>query len=118
MKQATVKSLGAAALGAAFAATTAGSASAAVTDTVQQTADDVVNTLPAGSAEVLDTGTAALSGNSTELPVLDTALSHTETSATGDVVGPAESLLGGLPVAPSEITGLPAEDMISGLHML
>ncbi|MGP3966975.1 ATP-binding protein [Streptomyces sp. 6N223] len=113
MKQATVKTLGAAALGAAIAATGAGSASAVGLDGVQDTAGNLVRTLPVEetaddlpgeSGEIVKTGTEVLTGENAELPLASDALSHTTQgeSSTSSSTDPNQ-LLGGLPVG--ELTG-------------
>ncbi|RKN46900.1 ATP-binding protein [Streptomyces hoynatensis] len=130
MKQSTVKTLGAAALGAAFVAAAAGSASAApLSSGVQSTTDDVVHTLPVHEAadtlpgrsgEVVETGADMLSGESSALPVADQTLSHTAANAPGQaetLLEPATQLLGGLPIQPDGLAGLPASDLLGGLHL-
>ncbi|MFJ8462799.1 ATP-binding protein [Streptomyces swartbergensis] len=102
MKQSAAKSLGVAALGAAFAATGAGAANAApaVPDTAQALetvtqalpAEQLSQTLPAGSAEAVGQGqTLAGTGLTAAQPVAGQLLAQGPT-------GPAASLLGGLPV--------------------
>ena len=130
MKQSSVKTLGAAALGAAFAAAAAGSASAAtLPDGVQSTTDQVVHTLPVHEAadqlpgrsgEVVETGADLLSGETGALPVADHTLSHTAANAPAQaetLLEPATQLLGGLPVQPDGLAGLPVSDLIGGVHL-
>jgi hypothetical protein len=111
MKQATVKTLGAAALGAAIAATGAGSASAVGLDGVQETAGDLVHTLPVDETaddlpgdggEIVRTGTKVLTGKNSTLPLASDALSHTTQG--GSVTADPGQLLGGLPLGGS-LTG-------------
>jgi hypothetical protein len=108
MKQSAVKTLGVAALGAAFAAAGAGAANAAPAvpdptrsvDTVTSAVPggDVATTLPAGGAEALPAAPAAPTADLTA-PVTDLA---------GGV--PAADLIGGLPAGqlPIQGPGLPA----------
>jgi hypothetical protein len=102
MKQSAAKSLGVAALGAAFAATGAGAAHAApaVPDTAQTLetatqalpAEQLSRTLPAGSGEAVGQGqTLAGTGLAAAQPVAGQLLAQGPT-------GPAAKLLGGLPV--------------------
>jgi hypothetical protein len=110
------KTLGAAALGAALAASAAGTASAAVISDVENTAADAVRSLPvedaaAGlpgeSGEVLTTGTDLITGDK-QLPLADDTLSHTlpaQTSSSSDLGQTAQNLLGGLPVNGTDLTG-------------
>lgn len=116
MKQATVKTLGAAALGAAIAATGAGSAAALGLDGVQQTAGDLVHTLPVEEAanklpgesgEVVTAGTRVVSGESTQLPLTSETLSHVADTGSNAVNGDPGQLLGGLPVGELTDGGLP-----------
>ncbi|MFJ2767530.1 ATP-binding protein [Streptomyces sp. NPDC087300] len=96
MKQSAVKTLGVAALGAAFAAAGAGAATAApalpdatgALGTVSSVLplDQAAKTLPAGAPESLTAGQNALSGG----------LAGVEKPGPGD---PVSGLLGGLPVA-------------------
>jgi hypothetical protein len=117
MKQATVKTLGAAALGAAFAAAGAGTASAVGLDSVQATAGDLVRTLPVedtadklpgDSGEVVTTGAKVLAGDDATLPLASDTLSHTAQTSGGNsaVPGDPSSLLGGLPVGGLPVGGL------------
>ncbi|MEV6028749.1 ATP-binding protein [Streptomyces sp. NPDC052036] len=105
MKQSAAKTLGVAALGAAFAAAGAGVASAAPAaqdiagpDTATQALplDNVTGALP-GAGEVLGQGQRALG---TAVPAVQRA------AADGPVV-PVGGLLGGLPVKPLPTQGLP-----------
>ncbi|MGK5532428.1 ATP-binding protein [Streptomyces sp. URMC 129] len=127
MKQATQKTLGVAALGAAIVAAAAGTASASVTDDVKQTTGDVVNTLPlhetadklpGDSGEVVRTGTDVLTGETDALPVAEQTLSHTTSAATGDdLLKPATELLGGMPINPTSELGVPTDDLLGSLHL-
>ncbi|MBT2487410.1 ATP-binding protein [Streptomyces sp. ISL-96] len=120
MKQSAAKTLGVAALGAAFAAAAAGSASAApalpavpdLTGTLSSVTttlpvQDVVTKLPGGAPEALAGAQNALTGAATTLPA---ALGEATSKATpsGEKGGPrsadpVKGLLGGLPTG-----GLPA----------
>ncbi|GAA2948211.1 MULTISPECIES: ATP-binding protein [Streptomyces] len=102
MKQSAAKSLGVAALGAAFAATGAGAANAApaVPDAAQTLgsvtqalpAEQLSQTLPAGSGEAVGQGQSlAGTGLATAQPVAGQLLAQGPT-------GPGAGLLGGLPV--------------------
>jgi hypothetical protein len=111
-----IKTLGAAALGTALAASAAGTASAAVITDVGETAGDVVRTLPVDDAaaglpgdsgEVLATGTDLITGDQ-QLPLANDTLSHTmptQTSSSGGLGQTAQGLLGGLPVNGTDLTG-------------
>ncbi|MFF9319585.1 hypothetical protein ACF1BP_13350 [Streptomyces sp. NPDC014735] len=96
MKHSAARTLGVAALGAAFAAVTAGTASAAVLPT-----DAAATALPvAGSA----LGAAAKPG-----PVEETAtklLGTGQQKLVGDVTTPVKGLLGGLPAGGAKTGGL------------
>ncbi|MGI5428233.1 ATP-binding protein [Streptomyces sp. CA-179760] len=102
MKQSAAKSLGVAALGAAFAATGAGAANAApaVPDATQGLesvtqalpAEQLSQTLPAGTGEAVGQGQSlAGTGLAAAQPVAGQLLAQGPT-------GPAGGLLGGLPV--------------------
>ncbi|WP_028812197.1 hypothetical protein [Streptomyces flavidovirens] len=114
MKQSAAKTLGAAALGAAFAAAAAGSASAApvapaVPDltgavssaTTTLPAQDVAGKLPGGAPEALTGGMSALTGSATTLPA--TAAESLAKARAAEAKGgpgsadPVKGLLGGLP---------------------
>ncbi|WP_103504389.1 MULTISPECIES: hypothetical protein [Streptomyces] len=110
MKQATVKSIGAAALGAAFAVTAAGSASA-VTDTVTKTAGDVLQMAPVDSLPVdkLDTLSA------------DQTLSHSQVKPGGngsqdELLNAAGDLLSKTASNPTELTENPTQ-LLGGLPL-
>jgi hypothetical protein len=114
MKQATVKTLGAAALGAAIAAAGAGSASAVGLEGVHETAGDLVHTLPVEEAaddlsgesgEIVRTGTKVLSGSNSTLPLASDPLSHTTQG--GSLTTDPGQLLGGLPLGSLTSAGLP-----------
>ncbi|WP_055493323.1 hypothetical protein [Streptomyces sp. TP-A0356] len=110
MKQSAAKTLGVAALGAAFAAAGAGVASAAPAvpdgaglDTVTQAlpTGDVTKVLPPGTGDVLGQGQNALGGAvAATRPVAERAV-------TGGPAAPAAGLLGGLPVKGLPAHGLP-----------
>ncbi|MGW5614607.1 ATP-binding protein [Streptomyces sp. NPDC003877] len=117
MKQSAAKSLGVAALGAAFAAAGAGAANAApaLPDTAQ-TLETVTTALPAeqlsqtlpGSGEALGQGqTAAGAGLTAAQPVAEQLLAEGPT-------GPAAKLLGGLPVQGLPTHGLPVNGIPVG----
>ncbi len=127
MKQATVKSLGVAALGAALAVTAAGTASAAITDGVHETAGELVGTLPleeaaaelpGESGEVVDAGRRVLTGEA-KLPLADDTLAGTQAAPTGqipptsgDLSTGSGDLLGGLPVGGESLnSGLPLQGL-------
>jgi hypothetical protein len=116
MKQATVKSLGVAALGVALSAVVAGTASA-VTDDVEQTAGGVVNSLPdVGQDDVFPDDDDQM------LPLAGETLSGTSKASPLDgLTDPVTDLLGGLPVDPSTATGalggLPLGSLTSGLPL-
>jgi len=110
MKQSAAKTLGVAALGAAFAATGAGVASAApavpdassALDTVTQTlpAENVTKALP-GAGETLGQGQGALgAGVAAAQPAVAKVLA-------GGPAAPVAGLLGGLPVKGLPTHGLP-----------
>ncbi|MFI7012903.1 ATP-binding protein [Streptomyces sp. NPDC050164] len=110
MKQSAAKSLGVAALGAAFAAAGAGAANAApaVPDTTQ-TLETVTQALPAeqlsqtlpGTGEVLGQGqTATGTGLAAAQPVAEQLLAEGPTGSAG-------KLLGGVPVEGLPAHGLP-----------
>ncbi|MEU7045321.1 hypothetical protein [Streptomyces varsoviensis] len=114
MKQGTIKTLGVAALGAAFAATAAGTAAAAgPVETVAPTVADAVDSLPvstvgklAPGGEALATGQTAFSTvTRTAAPVADQAL-NTVTSAG------AQELLGGLPATRRTAQALPTGEIV------
>ncbi|GGT57472.1 hypothetical protein [Streptomyces purpureus] len=114
MKQSAAKTLGVAALGAAFAATAAGTANAASLPDVTSTlggvtqnlpvAGDVLEKLPAGAPESLLAGKSALDSGTQALPgaVGQLAESAPQTIANS----PVKQLIGGLPVNGLASTGL------------
>ncbi|MFJ4976057.1 ATP-binding protein [Streptomyces coeruleorubidus] len=118
MKQSAAKSLGVAALGAAFAAAGAGAANAAapaLPDTAQ-TLETVTQALPAeqrsqtlpGSGEALGQGqTATGAGLAAAQPVAEQLLAQGPT-------GPDAKLLGGLPVEGLPTHGLPVNGVPVG----
>jgi hypothetical protein len=97
MKQGTAKTLGVAALGAAFAAAGAGSASAATGDVLHSVPlGDVTKTLPAGASESVTAGQQALDHTAgTVVPAARKGL-----AAVPVAKGGTRSLLGGMPVSP------------------
>lgn len=107
MKQATVKSLGTAALGAAFAVTAAGSASAV--------GGDVLGTLPVESAvnslPLNDVGNLAADQTLSRTPAADDRI------LSGDVVGEAAGLLSNAPTDPNALTSDPAGQLLGGLPL-
>ncbi|WP_052848766.1 hypothetical protein [Streptomyces avicenniae] len=123
MKQSTKKTLGAVALGAAFAAAGAGSASAvSPLDGVSQTAGgmvrtlpahDVAQTLPGDSGELVETGTGMLTGKTDALTTAHQTLSATQATP----LGQAGELLGGLPVDPAESLGIPTDQVLDGIQI-
>jgi hypothetical protein len=107
MKQSAAKTLGVAALGAAFAATGAGAANAApAVPDATGTLDSVTSALPAQSVSqaLPGAGAAVAQGK----PTLERGLSSVQPSARRALAdgpsAPVTGLLGGLPVAPG---GLP-----------
>ncbi|WP_328583315.1 ATP-binding protein [Streptomyces sp. NBC_00370] len=114
MKQSAVKTIGAVALGAAFAATAAGSASAAplpdpagALDTVTQTlpVDEVASQLPAGASDGVTASRSALGTvRQTSPQVLDAV----------KTANPVGGLLGGLPVNGLAQGGLPVNGIPLG----
>ncbi|MFI6642132.1 ATP-binding protein [Streptomyces sp. NPDC050504] len=130
MKQSAAKTLGVAALGAAFAAAAAGTASAAVAPGVPDAGaalESVTHTLPveqaatklpagapeslAASQKALGTGVSSLPSAAESLPATaGKALSQVTTAAqksTGKTGDPVGGLLGGLPVGALPTSGLP-----------
>jgi hypothetical protein len=108
MKQATVKSLGAAARGAARPAPAAGPAPAAAG------AGDVLQVLPVESA------LNSLPLNEVGNLAADQTLSHAapaEDALGGDLLGEATGLLGGVPADPNELTQDPAGKLLGGLPL-
>ncbi|MBM7089115.1 ATP-binding protein [Streptomyces sp. NPDC012461] len=117
MKQSAAKTLGVAALGAAFAATGAGAATAApalpdagsALDTVTQAvpAENVSGVLP-GAERALETGQqVAGTGMTAAQPVAQQLLSEGPTQ-------PVAGLLGGLPLAGLPTQGLPVNGLPLG----
>ncbi|MET8447374.1 ATP-binding protein [Streptomyces sp. NPDC005209] len=120
MKQSAAKTLGVAALGAAFAAVGAGAANAApaAPDAPQaaQALDTVTSTLPTGNVskalpgagEALTHGQAAVgTGLAAAQPVAEKVLAEGPT-------GPAKGLLGGLPLQGLPTHGLPVNGIPLG----
>ncbi|MFF2327773.1 MULTISPECIES: hypothetical protein [unclassified Streptomyces] len=103
MKQSAVRTLGVAALGAAFAAAAAGTASAAV--------------LPAEVATALPVAGSALETTARTLPVQDTAtklLGTGQQKLVGDATAPVKGLIGGLPAGGLTTSGLSANGLPLG----
>ncbi|MEW2487097.1 hypothetical protein [Streptomyces sp. NPDC048411] len=95
MKQSAARTLGVAALGAAFAAAAAGTASASA--------------LPVGAASALPAAGSALGTATQSLPVQDTAtklLGSGQTKVVHDAASPLGGLLGGLPAGGVKANGL------------
>ncbi|WP_181727681.1 ATP-binding protein [Streptomyces sp. PT12] len=122
MKQAIVKSIGVAALGAAFTAAVAGTAAAAPTDSLSGAATDVTRTLPAldsttldrttsGTGDLVRSGTGLVRGATESAPLAADTLAHTEKKPGGGLTG----VLGNLPIDPSGL-GLPT-DALSGVSL-
>ncbi|MFI1679363.1 ATP-binding protein [Streptomyces sp. NPDC020607] len=104
MKQSAAKSLGVAALGAAFAAAGAGAANAVPADPAAALGP-VSSVVPAaGATESLSAGQNALGSglNATE-PVLN----NVKGPKPGGPTSPVSGLLGGLPLGGSGVNGLP-----------
>ncbi|MFR9725817.1 ATP-binding protein [Streptomyces sp. MS19] len=124
MKQSTKKTLGAVALGAAFAAVGAGSAAAvAPLDGVSETAGGVVRTLPAHdvartlpgeSGEVVEAGAGMLTGKTDAVTTAHHTLSATQAASP---LGQATELLGGLPVNPADSLGIPTSQVLDGVSI-
>lgn len=135
MKQGTKKSLGVAALGAAFVAAGAGVASADSAETVRGAADttagaveqapleDVAKGLPATSPELVGEAQDIGVGATRQLPdTTDRLLTEDEDkNALGgspeqrEQSGPAKKLLGGVPVAGGLAKQLPADQVAGDL---
>ncbi|MGW0777656.1 ATP-binding protein [Streptomyces sp. NPDC002835] len=133
MKQSAAKTLGVAALGAAFAAAAAGSASAASTVPAPTQAlgnvshtlplNEITGKLPAGAAETLTGGQGAITDSASTLPA--STLPATAQGAVGEVApagatDPVAGLLGGLPVLGGgsplgALGGLPVSGLVPGL---
>ncbi|MFB6779817.1 MULTISPECIES: hypothetical protein [unclassified Streptomyces] len=95
MKQSAARTLGVAALGAAFAAAAAGTASASA--------------LPVDAASALPVAGSALGTATRSLPVQDTAtklLGSGQTKVVHDATSPLGGLLGGLPAGGVKANGL------------
>ncbi|WP_320780383.1 ATP-binding protein [Streptomyces sp. CRN 30] len=121
MKQSAAKTLGVAALGAAFAAAGTGAAEAApgVPD-LASTVDGVVRTLPAetvgqvapGAGNALDAGQRAThTGLTTAQPIAEQVVA--DQVAKGPT-GPLAGLLGGLPLKGLPTSGLPVNGLPLG----
>ncbi|MFD4862444.1 hypothetical protein [Streptomyces atratus] len=104
MKQSAVRTLGVAALGAAFAAAAAGTASATV--------------LPAdAAATALPVAGSAVENTTRTLPAQDTAtklLGTGRQKLVGDATTPAKGLIGGLPAGGLSTSGLSANGLPLG----
>ncbi|MBQ1093991.1 ATP-binding protein [Streptomyces sp. B93] len=118
MKQSAAKSLGVAALGAAFAAAGAGAANAApdLAGVSNQALDTVTRTLPAenveravpGSSQALAQGQRVLgTGITAAQPAVQQLLAEGPT-------GPAAALLGGLPTQGLPVKGTPVNGLPLG----
>ncbi|TVZ93478.1 ATP-binding protein [Streptomyces sp. BK340] len=117
MKQSAAKTLGVAALGAAFAAVGAGAANAApAVPDATQALDTVTQTLPAqnvgkalpGAAEALTQGQGALGGG------LAAAQPTVQKVLAGGPTAPAVGLLGGLPLQGLPTHGVPVNGIPLG----
>jgi ABC-type transport system substrate-binding protein len=144
MKQSAVKTLGVAALGAAFAAAGAGAATAApaapaapgaaavLADTASTLPlGDVASTLPPGAPEAVTAGQSAVgSGLTAAAPTVDRLVESTKQdkgdkgdqgaeAAKPAAADPAKGLLGGLPVADAlPLQGLPLQGLpVQGLPL-
>ncbi|MER6567082.1 ATP-binding protein [Streptomyces sp. NPDC001093] len=117
MKHSAVRTLGVAALGAAFAAVGAGAANAApaVPDATPPL-DTVSRTLPAGDAGIAQPGTTdALSRGQDALGAgMAAAQPAVENALQGGATGPVHSRLGGLPVQGAPVHGLPVNGIALG----
>jgi hypothetical protein len=128
MKQSAAKTLGVAALGAAFAAAAAGSASAASTVPAPTQAlgnvshtlplNEITGKLPAGAAETLTGGQGAITDSASTLPA--TAQGAVGEVAPAGATDPVAGLLGGLPVLGGgsplgALGGLPVSGLVPGL---
>ncbi|MCX3059366.1 ATP-binding protein [Streptomyces beihaiensis] len=109
MKQSAAKTLGVAALGAAFAAAGAGAANAAAPALPDTTGalDSVTSTLPAGGTQALPQAESALNNAmTTARPVVEKVAPHVLPGDQGGQGAPS-GLLGGLPVNGLTGQGLP-----------
>ncbi|CAM5262148.1 hypothetical protein GCM10010329_04260 [Streptomyces spiroverticillatus] len=118
MKQSAAKTLGAAALGAAFVAAAAGSASAAAAPAAPDAAaalgavsqalpvDQVASKLPAGGPEALKAGQDAL-GKSAMTAPQTAEKTLPQVMPAGEGQDPVNGLLGGLPTKGLPTGGLP-----------
>ena len=126
MKQGTKKSLGVAALGAAFVAAGAGVASADTQDAIGPVADtasdavqdapveDLAQNLPAGSPELAGEAQDLTAGVTGELPETTEKVLPKEkdsNAASEQLAGQGKQLLGGLPVAGDVAKNLPANEL-------
>ncbi|MFI5802643.1 ATP-binding protein [Streptomyces sp. NPDC051561] len=121
MKQSAAKTLGVAALGAAFAATAAGSAAAAVGPSVPDAAgaltavtsalpvDQATSKLPAGAPEALNAGKDALGRSAATAPT-----TAAQSLPAGEGADPVSGLLGGLPTKGLPTQGLPTQGLPTG----
>lgn len=133
MKQSAAKTLGVAALGAAFAAAGAGAANAApaapdptaVLGTATSTlpVGQVAEVLPAGAPEALSASQSAIGSGTQALAPTVEGLASGEIKPSGKegklVTDPVSGLLGGLPVAGAlPVQGLPLEGLpLQGLPL-
>jgi hypothetical protein len=118
MKQSAAKTLGVAALGAAFAAAGAGAANAApsLADTTGTVLDTANRTLPAENLDQAMPGTseAPAQGQTALEPDLRAAQPAAEQLLAEGPTGPAAHLLGGLPVQGLPTHGLPVNGVPLG----
>ncbi|MCF3137248.1 ATP-binding protein [Streptomyces olivochromogenes] len=119
MKQSAAKTLGVAALGAAFAAVGAGAANAAPAaphaPQAAQALDTVTSTLPAGNvSKALPVGEALTHGQAAVGTGLAAAQPVAEKVLAGGPTGPAKGLLGGLPLQGLPTHGLPVNGIPLG----
>jgi len=117
MKQSAAKTLGVAVLGAAFAATAAGTASAEPaafpdsltsldTVTTLLPVQEAVTKLPAGAPESLAGGQTALTNTASTLPATVQETAGKVLPTAGGAADPVSGLLGGLPVGGGTLPGL------------
>ncbi|MFD8819481.1 ATP-binding protein [Streptomyces sp. NPDC059627] len=116
MKQSAAKTLGVAALGAAFAAVGAGAANAAPAVPDSQALDTVTKTLPAEnvSKALPGAGEAVAQGQSALRAGLTAVQPTVEQVVAGGPTKPVAGLLGGLPVQGLPTHGLPVNGIPLG----
>ncbi|MFC5215249.1 ATP-binding protein [Streptomyces coerulescens] len=121
MKQSAAKTLGVAALGAAFAAAGAGAANAApvAPDAAGSALDNVTRTLPAenlAQSAPGATGAGLAQGQEALATGLSAAQPAAEQAVAGGPTGVVAGLLGGLPVQGAPTEGLPVQGLpVQGL---